>query len=190
MVDSSAIDKIKEEYQGSEEERADLLAAFEQFKGDLDRIYEVVMLSSVLDDDERFRTIIDKAIADGEVKGWEKYTEESESKRKKRLKRAQEEAAEAEEAAKELEEKGATKKKGKKKATRDDDNALAALIQQRQQSRAANFFDNLEAKYAPKGEAKKRAAADEPPEEAFAAIGARKTSDKDKSKPRSKRSKA
>ena len=120
---------IKKEYQGSEEEHADLLAAFEQFQGDLDRVYEVVMLSSVLDDDERFRTIIDKAIADGEVKGWKNYTEESENKRKKRLKHAQDEAAEAEEAAKELEEKGTAKKKGKKKkATKEDDNALAALI--------------------------------------------------------------
>ncbi|QKX61542.1 uncharacterized protein TRUGW13939_08694 [Talaromyces rugulosus] len=191
MVDSSAIDKIKKEYQDSEEERADLLAAFEQFKGDLDRVYEVVMLSSVLDDDERFRTIIDKAIADREVKGWKNYTEESENKRKKRLKRAQEEAAEAEEAAKELEEKGTAKKKGKKKkATKEDDNTLAALIQQRQQSRAANFFDDLEAKYAPKGKGKKRSAADEPPDEAFAAVGARKASGKDGGKTRGKRSKA
>lgn len=77
-MDVSAIEKIKKEYQNTEEERNDLLAAFEQFKGDLDRVYEVVMLSSVLEDDERFRAIIDKAIADGEVKGWKKYTEESE----------------------------------------------------------------------------------------------------------------
>lgn len=181
LVDASAIDKIKKEYQNSDEERKDLLAAFEQYKGDLDRVYEVVMLSNVLDDDERFRATIDGAIANGEVKGWAKYTEESESKRQKRLKRAQEEAAEAEEAAKELEEKDSTKGKGKKKkASKEDDNALAALIQQRQKSRAANFFDDLEAKYAPqsKSKSKKRSAADEPPEEAFAAVGARKKSSK------------
>lgn len=178
-MDVSAIEKIKKEYQNTEEERNDLLAAFEQFKGDLDRVYEVVMLSSVLEDDERFRAIIDKAIADGEVKGWKKYTEESESKRQKRLKRAQEEAAEAEEAAKEIDEKNKAKgKKKKSKPSKEDDNALAALIQQRQKSRAANFFDDLEAKYAPKsaGKSKKRSAADEPPEEAFAAVGARKSS--------------
>ncbi|KAH8699224.1 DnaJ domain protein [Talaromyces proteolyticus] len=187
MVDASAIDKIKKEYQGSDQEREDLLAAFEQFEGDLDRVYEVIMLSSVIDDDERFRAIIDKAIADEEVQAWKKYTAESESKRKKRLKHAQDEAAEAEEAAKELEERGA-KGKGKnkkKKPSKEDDNALAALIQQRQKSRAANFFDDLEAKYAPKGKAKKRSSAEEPPEEAFAAVGARQT----KGSARSKRAK-
>ncbi|OKL61299.1 hypothetical protein UA08_03213 [Talaromyces atroroseus] len=188
VVDTSAIDKIKKEYQNSDEERADLLAAFEQHKGDLDRVYEVVMLSNVLDDDERFRAIIDKAIAEGEVKGWPKYTEEPESKRQKRLKHAKQEAAEAEEAAKELEEEkrssSSAKGKGRKKnkATKEDDNALAALIQQRQKSRAANFFDDLEAKYAPKGRGTKRSAADEPSEEAFAAVGARKKHSKEKAK--------
>jgi DnaJ homolog subfamily C member 9 len=185
VVSTSAIDKIKEEYQNSDEERADLLAAFEQYKGDLDRVYEVVMLSSVLDDDERFRAVIDQAIADGEIKGWAKYTEESKSKRQKRLKHAQQEAAEAEEAAKELDdEKASGKGKGKKKkkATKEDDNALAALIQQRQKSRAANFLDDLEAKYAPKGKGTKRSAADEPSEEAFAAVGARKKPSKEKAK--------
>ncbi|EED22394.1 DnaJ domain protein [Talaromyces stipitatus ATCC 10500] len=184
MVDVSAIEKIKKEYQNSAGERKDLLEAFEQYKGDLDRIYEVVMLSSVLEDDERFRAIIDKAIADGEVKAWKKYTEESESKRQKRLKRAQAEAEEAEEAAKELEEKGTAKKGKKSKPTKEDDNALAGLIQQRQKTRAANFFDDLEAKYAPKsaGKGKKRSAVDEPPEEAFAAVGARKSSNRGKGK--------
>ncbi|GAM35209.1 DnaJ domain protein [Talaromyces pinophilus] len=190
LVDVSAIEKIKKEYQNTDEERNDLLAAFEQFKGDLDRVYEVVMLSSVLEDDDRFRAILDKAIADGEVKAWKKYTEESESKRQKRLKRAQAEAAEAEEAAKELDAKSAAKGKKKSKPSKEDDNALAALIQQRQKSRAANFFDDLEAKYAPKGagKSKKRSAVDEPSEEAFAAVGARKAAGKGKGS--TKRSKA
>ncbi|KAL1965542.1 hypothetical protein VTN77DRAFT_5625 [Rasamsonia byssochlamydoides] len=181
MVDRSAIEKIKKEYQGSDEERRDLLAAFEKYKGDLDKVYEVVMLSNVLDDDERFRAIIDKAIADGEVKGWKNYTEESEAKRQRRLKRAQEEAKEAEELAKELDEKEKTAggaKGRKKKASKADDNELAALIQQRQKARAANFFDELEAKYAqPKkgsSKGKKRGPEDEPPEEAFEAVAARK----------------
>jgi DnaJ family protein C protein 9 len=186
MVDSSAIDKIKKEYQGSDEERGDLLAAFEKYKGDLDKVYEVVMLSNVLDDDERFRTIIDKAIADGEVKGWKSYTQESEAKRQRRLKHAQDEAKEAAELAKELDEKGTGGKGKKKKASKADDNELAALIQQRQKARAENFFDQLEAKYTqPKkgsGKGKKRAPEvdDEPPEEAFEAVGARKATNKGK----------
>lgn len=181
MVDRSAIDNIKKEYQGSNEEQHDLLTAFEQYKGDLDRVYEVVMLSNVLDDDNRFRAIIDEAIAKGEIQGWKKYKEESESKRQKRFKKAKEEAKEAEKLAKEMEEeekKGNSHKRNRKAPPKGDDNALVALIQQRQQARAANFFDDLEAKYAQSskgsGKSRKRGRNDEPPEEAFAAVAARK----------------
>ncbi|GAD93416.1 DnaJ domain protein [Paecilomyces variotii No. 5] len=185
MIDSSAIEKFKKEYQGSDEERRDLLAAFERHKGRMDLVYETVMLSSILDDDERFRSIIDDAIQKKEVTAWGEYANEPQEARDRRLEQARKEAAEAEELGKELgvEEKGGKGRgKGrKKKATKADDNDLVALIQQRQKSRAANFFDDLEAKYAqPKkgsGKGKKRAA-DEPPEEAFAAVGARKGSKK------------
>ncbi|KAB8216065.1 DnaJ domain-containing protein [Aspergillus novoparasiticus] len=182
-IDVKALDKFKQEYQGSEEEESDLLAAFEKYRGDMDKIYESVMLCNVVDDDERFRVIIDKAIADGKVEQYKKYSEEPERKRQQRLKRAQKEAKEAEEAAKELEEKEEVKqtkaKKGKKKKTSAmDDNDLVALIQQRQASRAESFFDKLEEKYAP---GKKRAAKfEEPPEEAFAATAARRSAKKKK----------
>ena len=183
MVDRSAIDKIKKEYQGSDEEKRDLLAAFEQYKGDLDRVYEVIMLSNVLDDDNRFRAIIDEAIAKGEIQGWKRYKEESESKRQKRLKKAKEEAKEAEKLAEEMEgeeKNGNSHKRNRKVPSKGDDNALVALIQQRQQARAANFFDDLEAKYAQSskgsGKSRKRSRNDEPPEEAFAAVAARKGS--------------
>lgn len=182
-IDVKALDKFKQEYQGSEEEEGDLLAAFEKYRGDMDKIYESVMLCNVLDDDERFRAIIDKAIADGKVEQYKKYSEEPERKRQQRLKRAQKEAKEAEEAAKELEKKEEVKeikaKKGKKKKTSAmDDNDLVALIQQRQASRAESFFDKLEEKYAP---GKKRAAKfEEPPEEAFAATAARRSAKKKK----------
>lgn len=38
------------------------MAAYEEAKGDMDHIYETVMLSDVAVDDERFRSIIDEAI--------------------------------------------------------------------------------------------------------------------------------
>lgn len=189
-VDTNALEQVKKEYQGSEEEERDVLAAFEKHKGDMDRVYESVMLCNVLDDDDRFRAIINKAIADGEVENFKKYSEESDRKRQQRVKAAQKEAQEAEQLAKEIEDKkeakskkggGASKKK--KTANKDnpmDDNSLVAMIQQRQASRAGAFFDSLEEKYAPKGGQKKRTAAqvDEPPEEAFAATAARKSSNK------------
>ncbi|KAL4893213.1 DnaJ domain-containing protein [Aspergillus ambiguus] len=172
-IDTGALDQLKQEYQGSDEEKHDVLAAFEQHQGDLDKVYESVMLCNVLDDDERFRAMIDQAIADGTAQAYKKYMQEPEKKRQQRVKRAQKEAKEAEQAAKELEDKkGAPAKRGRKKGSAMDNNDLAALIQQRQASRAVSFFDRLEEKYNP---GKKRGAkVDEPPEEAFAAMGSSK----------------
>ena len=178
MVDTNAIDKIRKEYQGSEEERDDLLSAFDTYKGDMDRVYEAVMLSNVLDDDDRFRAIIDAAIDEGKVQKWKKYVEEPKKKKKQRIKRAQQEAREAEELAKEMDSKGEKNSKAKnksKKAADSDVNDLAALIQKRQSSRGADFLDRLEEKYMQpiKGKGKKRQAGrDEPPEEAFQANAA------------------
>jgi len=188
MVDATAIEQIKREYQGSAEERRDLLVAFEQYQGQLDQVYEVVLLSNVLDDDERFRALLDQAIAAGEVHAWASYTEEPARQRQRRWKRAQDEARQAEHAARELETSGPGRKtKPKQKATNGQE--LAVLIQKRQQDRAEDFFARLEAKYAgsttktktkttkPKGGTKRRSREDdEPPEAAFAAVGARKKS--------------
>lgn len=167
MVDGSTIEKIKQEYQGSEEEKDDVLAAYTEFGGDMDAIYEHIMCSNVLDDDERFRTIIDAAIKDESVEPYKKYTKESKISRKQRVNKAKKEADEAMELAEELGVKdklfGNAKAKGGKKG--GDEDALAALIQQRQKGRAANFFDDLEAKYAGGKQGKRKG--DEPPEEAF-----------------------
>lgn len=184
MVDATAIERIKREYQGSAEERRDLLAAFEQHQGQLDQVYEVILLSNVLDDDERFRALLDQAIATGEVHAWTNYTEEPARQRQRRWKRAQDEARQAEHAVRERGASGPGRKtKPKQKAT--DAQELAVQIQKRQQDRAEDFFARLEAKYAgtaktkttkPKGGTKRRSGEDddEPPEAAFVAVGARK----------------
>lgn len=189
MLDTRAVSDFQKKYQGSDEEKKDLLEAYEQHEGEMDGIYDSVMLSNVLDDDERFRAIIDQAIADGQVEKYPKYSEESESKRQRRVKRAQKEAKEAEKLAKEVEtnkkKKAAAAAKASKAASGGGDDDLLALITKRQQQRGQGFFAQLEEKYGqPKG--KKRGAADEPPEEAFAAVGARKKS-KDV-KPKAKKS--
>lgn len=156
-VTPEAIKKFKEEYQGSEEETTDLLAAYTEFKGDMDTVYEMVMCSDEVEDDERFRTIIDQAIADKKVKGWKKYTAEKPRTKAAREKRAAKEAKEAEAHAKEL-------KLGSNKSD------LGALIQARQKLRAG-MFDSVYAKYG--GDT-----IDEPPEEAFAATAARQAEGK------------
>lgn len=169
VVSAAALEKIKKEYQGSDEERTDLLEAYERYQGDMDQVYEDVMCSNVLDDDERFRKIIDEAISSDEVKPYKKYTKESKAQKRKRAEKAKKEEVEAMELAEELGVKeklfgkDSSGKKGKK--AKDDEAGLAALIQQRQKGRAENFFDSLEAKYG--GTKAKKRAMDEPPEEAF-----------------------
>ncbi|KAK8195507.1 hypothetical protein IWZ00DRAFT_221559 [Phyllosticta capitalensis] len=166
VVTEDSIEKFKNEYKGGEEEKRDLLEAYNNFKGNMNQIYQVVMLSDPLEDDDRFRSIINAAIADKTVEPEKAYTEESMKSRQSRIdearKRAQKEEKEALKYGEDL-------KKNKKKAGAPDSlGDLAALIQQRQKGRASNFLDNLEAKYAPKGKKGKRAAPmDEPPEEAF-----------------------
>jgi len=170
MVSGEALDKIKKEYQGSDEERNDILQAYDEYEGDMDKIYEYIMCSNVLDDDERFRKIIDEAIAAKEVRAYKKYTQESDSKKLRRTKKAKNEEAEAMQLAEELgvnEKLFRTDAKTKKtKKGGDGESALAALIQQRQKSREENFFDKFEAKYAGGKKSKKRPM-NEPSEEAF-----------------------
>lgn len=189
MLDTRAISDFQKKYQGSDEEKKDLLGAYETHEGDMDGIYDSVMLSNVLDDDERFRAIIDQAVADGEVQKYPQYSEESDKKRQQRKKRAQKEAREAEKLAKEVENNKKKKASAASKASKgpagEDD--LLSLITKRQQQRGQGFLAHLEEKYGqPNG--KKRGAADEPPEEAFAAVGARKQSKG--GKPKSKKAKA
>lgn len=186
VVSGETIEKFKAEYQGGEEERGDVLKAYVKHRGRMEGVFEEVMLSDVLEDEERFRGIIEGAIREGEVEGFEKFTMETEKKREARMKKARKEkereADEAEEAEREMQEEeegsGMKRKKPTKKSAKDDGlGDLAALIQQRQKGRAENFFDDLEAKYAPKGKksgTKRAEPMDEPPEEAFSKSRAKK----------------
>ena len=175
-VDEDAIKQFQKEYQGSDEEKDDVLAAYTKFKGNMDQVYEHVMLSNVLQDDERFRGIITEAIDKEEVVAYNAYTQESVVRRKTRTRKARDEAKEAEAYAKELkvpahffggrDEMPSTKKARKEEHDKD---ALKDMIQQRQHKRQQGFFDILEAKYAdPKDKKKKtKRSADEPSEEMF-----------------------
>ena len=145
----------------------------------MDHIYEAVMLSDILVDDDRFRELLDDAISKGEIESFPAYaneTDETRLKAKKAAKKSREEF-DKRQAAEEAKSKKVGKSNGKakgKKSSGGDMSELAALIQQRQKSRAGGFFDHLEAKYAPKSKGSKRATPmEEPPEEAFQATAAR-----------------
>ncbi|KAK4099813.1 DnaJ-domain-containing protein [Parathielavia hyrcaniae] len=181
-VSEDAIAQFAARYKGSGEERADVLAAYAEARGDMDAVYERVLLSSVLEDDARFRAVIDAAVEVGEVPRFDAYAKESKKSRQARVKAAKSEAHEADELARELGvyEKlrgsaGGKKKKGAKDAEAD----LAALIQRNQASRAG-ALDALAEKYgaapaAKGGKGKKRNAKELEPdisEEQFQAIQA------------------
>ena len=181
VITTESIKAFSRQFKGSDEEKDDLLNAYEEFKGDWRNIYATVMLSDPLEDEERFRVIIDEAIAKGDVKAHKKYTEETEKAKKKRIDAARREGKEAEAHAEKL---GLKDKLNGKKADAGLGD-LAALIQKRQVGRG-NFLDHLEAKYKaeakkPKGKkGKKRVSEDEdddesdmPSEEAFQAAAAR-----------------
>lgn len=88
----------------SEEERVDLIEAYRDSQGSLEEIFARVPCSEVLIDEDRFISIIQAAIAAGEIKAlpaWKKSVSNEESRRKMRIK-ARKEASEAEEYAKEL----------------------------------------------------------------------------------------
>lgn len=191
-ISEDAIRKFAEKYKKSDEEKDDLLIAYEECEGDMDQVYERVMLSDVVEDDERFRKIIDEAIETGDVPSFAAYKKENKRKRAARAKAAKAEEKEAEEMAKELgvhDRIFGGKAKGKKgKGSSEDD--LAALIQKRQKDRAEGFLDHLAEKYGAKSSAgkkgKKRVVEEEeeePSEEAFQAAAARlkkaKTSSKE-----------
>ncbi|RMZ91765.1 hypothetical protein DV736_g1025, partial [Chaetothyriales sp. CBS 134916] len=147
MVDGAMIDKIRSEYQGSDDERQDVLRIYEEHEGNMDALYEEIMCSNVLDDDVRFRQIIDQAIADGAAQAHKAYVKETKASQRRRKRQAEQEADEALALAEELGVRdrlfGAAGSKGGKANGED---ALKALVQQRQQGRAASFLDQLEAK--------------------------------------------
>ncbi len=181
-VSDDAIEKFAEKYKNSDEEKDDLLLAYEQSEGDMDVVYETVILSNVLEDDERFRSIIDEAIASGDVPAFNQYTKETKRSKQARIKAAKTEATEAEELAKELgvHDKlfGANKGKGaggkgKKNGSED---SLAALILSRRQD-TGSMFESIIEKYGGTAKSKKgkkrNLEEEEPSEEAFQAAAAK-----------------
>ncbi|KAF9741412.1 hypothetical protein PMIN06_006353 [Paraphaeosphaeria minitans] len=196
VVNQDNINKIAISYKDSAEERRDLLNVYTKYKGRLDAIYENVLLSDILEDDDRFRRILDEEIAKGTVDSYEAYERENTDAARKKARAAEKKRRDdfdKKEAKKQAKEEAAAKRTGKPKPKSRKKDAsgmgdLAALIAQRQKSRHGNFFDHLEAKYAPTARGGKRASPmDEPPEEMFEAVAARK---KQKTSTRSKKAKA
>ncbi|KAJ1972236.1 hypothetical protein H4R35_004789 [Dimargaris xerosporica] len=157
MVNTAAIDKFAATYRESTEERADLLQAYQTCQGDMEGILNSVPLA-VVEDELRFRKILDAAIDAKEVEQLVRYTAFNKRAYTKRVKAAQREAKEAEALACELNATNGDNAHTNTATTEQDDElgSLQALIQQRSQQRMGSLIANLEAKYAPKPKAKAR----------------------------------
>ncbi|KAM9134553.1 dnaJ homolog subfamily C member 9 isoform 2-T2 [Pangshura tecta] len=130
------IEDFEKKYKGSEEELADVKAAYEDFKGDIDKIMESVLCVDYTDE-PRIRKIIQQAIDSGEVPSYKVFVKESKQKMNARKRRAQEEAKEAEKTREEL-------------GLGDGEDDLKALIQSRNKDRKKeidDFLAQMEAKY-------------------------------------------
>ena len=181
-VTSEKIDNFKAKYQGSEEEKRDVLVAYTAHKGSMLKVFNAIMLSNPLEDEPRFRAYIDAAIAEGRVEPQKAYNKETAKSKNARKQAANREAKLAEEHARllglKVEDIKEVGKKGAAAKTMSAD--LAALIGERQKGRAEGFLEGLEAKYGKNNEkegkkGKKRKAEEEgmPDEEAFQAAAKR-----------------
>ncbi|KAM8923842.1 dnaJ homolog subfamily C member 9 [Pelodytes ibericus] len=135
-VTMADITSYKEKYQGSEEEKSEILQAYLDFEGDMGSIMTSVPCVEY-SDEPRIREIIERAIQQKDVPSHEAFVKESKKKWTQRQKRGHEEAKEAEVLAKEL-----------NLGEGVDD--LTALIQKRQKDRAKeadDFLAQMEAKY-------------------------------------------
>ncbi|KAF2830806.1 DnaJ-domain-containing protein [Ophiobolus disseminans] len=177
VVTEDAIKNLSNEYKGSANERRDLLNAYTKGKGNLSNVYASVMLSDILADDDRFRQILDEEIANGNIESYPAYEKETDATRQKAKDAEQKRRDDFDKRQTDKDEakptSGKTNGKAKPKAKKGgggDMADLAALIQSRQKARSGNFFDSLEARYAPTSRGSKRSTPmDEPPEELFQA---------------------
>ncbi|NWX13568.1 DNJC9 protein, partial [Aegotheles bennettii] len=130
------IEAFEKSYKDSEEELADIKAAYMDFEGDMDRIMESVLCVDYTDE-PRIRKIIEKAIDSGELPTYKSFVKESKQKQMARKRRAEREAREAEKTKDEL-------------GLGDGEDDLKALIQSRNKDRKKemdDFLAQLEAKY-------------------------------------------
>lgn len=160
-ITGESIEAFAKKYKGSEEEKEDLLNAYNDAEGDMDVVLTEVPLSTV-DDEDRFREIMEKAVKDGVVERFEKFFKKDEAGKKRRKKEAEKEAAEAQKMAKEMgiadklwgasksdSPKSKSKSKKKNNETTDEENLRQLMLQGREE-RMSGFFDNLEQKYGKK----------------------------------------
>ncbi|KAI9362336.1 hypothetical protein BD770DRAFT_408139 [Pilaira anomala] len=160
VVNAEAIEAQKLKYQGSNEEKEDVIKAYTKYKGNMDRILQVIECSSAVDG-ERFEKLIREAIKEKKMTRFPIFdTTTTPKAHKKRI----------EDDKKRIEE---YDKRQKEKEKDDDSSSLMELIKQRQKTRHANMnsiIESIEAsakKPVGKGKKRKQEADNMPSEEEF-----------------------
>lgn len=133
------INGFLDNYIGSKDEETDLIAIYNRFEGDLDKISE----THISYDEERTTNDLNRLLEEGKIKKFKKFCNEPEARKARRKKRAEREAKQAEKARKEMGSDGSL-------------DSLTALIQKKSQKNFDSMIANLEAKYAQKGTKRKR----------------------------------
>lgn len=138
------IDMIEEDrakYQGSLEEKADILHNFVYYDGDFLKLFEVIPhLEFDEAQESRVFDIVEQDAASADMgKSWEKYKKSRKTKVKQMLKKLAKEAKQAE----------ALAKKIKKPIKTESD--LKAMIQKKNAGRLDDLISSLESKYGKKG---------------------------------------
>lgn len=106
-VNAKSLSEFQSAYQGSEEERQDILQAYRDHRGSLEGIFSAVPCSNILDDEERFVEIVNAALHANELHETRAWTQLSSSTKGPKIRKtlrdkARSEASEAEAYAKEL----------------------------------------------------------------------------------------
>jgi len=134
-ITKEAILEFEKGYKGTEEEVKDLKEVYLKFEGDMKEIIDNILCATI-EDEDRFREILEKHIKDGSLPPFDAFTKEDVVNKQKRKRKAAKEAKESEELAEEL---------GLNTDTSLENMILARKVDREKQ--LDNFYDNLAAKY-------------------------------------------
>lgn len=150
-INEEVIAKDKLEYQGSEEEKQDVLSEFLHAKGDFLQLFELIPHIEATDKDEqRLFEIVTAHVAPAELEKlgkWQKYQKNRKKLFKKYKSSIKDESKEAEELKKKI---------LKAHENVDSEEALKQLIQKRQAGRIDSLIDKIESKYTKTGKKGKK----------------------------------
>ena len=133
-------------YRESDEEREDLFKLYVKHEGSMELILQEMFSEDLLEDESRFRDMLNEAIKQKKLDKFDAFVNESAKKASKRKAKLEKEAKEAEVMRKEL------------GIDESQDSLRNAILNKKKESASDNFLDQLASKYAAKPKGKTAAA--------------------------------